>query len=50
MASTRLRYRLICGYRLQSYEEAAVSFGNVWYSVDGGGIKILNLDPGSETD
>ena len=24
----------------------AVSFGNVWYSVDGGGIKIVNLDPG----
>ena len=23
----------------------AVSFGNVWYSVDGGGITIVNLDP-----
>ena len=117
MAITRLPYGLICGYRLQSYEEAtrvthvvlrtvlllmvavfafacgeqspgqsptspsvtpqspsvppqpptipvtgptlsgsvyevtpqgrrAVSFGNVWYAVDGGGIKIVNLDPG----
>ena len=23
----------------------AVSFGNVWYSVDGGRVKIVNLDP-----
>jgi hypothetical protein len=33
-------------YEVTPQGRRAVSFGNVWYAVDGGGIKIVNLDPG----